>query len=154
AAQALVDLAVADVHGPDGLGAPLQEEIGKAPRGRPEVDAAHPPRIDAEGVERLLQLESAAADVGDTTAADAEGRVDRDEFTGLLHPPGPDEALAGHDQSLRAGTRLRQPALDEEPVDPLPLLPHLPLSERRSAGPSSRRAGSGPPPRSPRERCR
>ena len=63
-AQFPIELAVADVDGPDARRAALQQAIRESAGGRADIEADQPVDIDREMIQRGGQLESAAADVG------------------------------------------------------------------------------------------
>ena len=62
-AQRPVDLPVADVERDDARGAALQQHVGEAAGRGADVERLAPVDGDAEGVERVRELEPAAADV-------------------------------------------------------------------------------------------
>ena len=64
AGQAVVELAAADVHRVDAHRAPREQGLREAARGRADVDRDAAGGVDAEGIERALELQRAAADVG------------------------------------------------------------------------------------------
>ena len=62
-AQAPVELAVGDVDRGDALGAALQQAVGEAAGRGADVEAVAPGDVDAERLERVLELDAAARDV-------------------------------------------------------------------------------------------
>jgi hypothetical protein len=113
-AQAFVQLCASHVER-DHLGrAALKEDVGEAARRGADVEAATAPGIDAEDLERVVELLAAA---GHEPRLLAE--LQRDGLVHLLprlvesgHPP-------GHHERLRLGARLGEAALDEENVEAL-----------------------------------
>src|SRR6185369_2366254 len=84
------------------------------------VEAVSPCRIDAEGVERVLELlASPGNEPGPALDGELRSLVD---LLARLRMPG-DEP--GEDQRLRLRARLREPALDEKDVQALLHLPAL-----------------------------
>src|SRR3546814_5354903 len=95
-----------------------------------------------EVLERVGQLQAAAADPGVVLAAYLEGLVFRNRFAGLGELALAGEDLAGHDERLGLGTALHQAALDQCPVGTAlagPGLAHVPITaaegRRSAAGP-------------------
>src|SRR5581483_8450832 len=113
-AQARVELAVADVERDHAASARLQQAVGEAPRGGAHVDAVPAPRVDAERLERVRELLASARD-------EARRPLDCDRLplvhlrSRLVVPR--DEPGEHHRLGLAA--RVRQPALDEQHVQPL-----------------------------------
>ena len=108
-----MELAVADVKGDHAGGAALEQDVAEAARRGADVEAVPPGGIDPEGSERVRELDATPRDV-------RVARGDR-ELRGILHllpglrvprhPPGEHERL-------RLGAALREPALDQQHVDP------------------------------------
>ena len=85
-AQAPVELARGDVERDDALRAVLQQAVGE-PAGRgADVEAAEPADIDSEHIERVLELDAAAGDVG-RWLGDRQLGVLGDELAGLGRRP-------------------------------------------------------------------
>ncbi len=113
-AQTLVELRPADVERDHLGGAALEEDVGEAAGRGADVEAAPAGGIDAEGLERVVELLAAPRDEPRRL-----GELERCGFVDLLprlvepgHPP-------GHDERLRLGARLGKAALDEQHVEPL-----------------------------------
>src|SRR3546814_13126741 len=70
-------------------------------------------RSETKVLDRVSQLQPAAADPGMILAAHLERLVVGDGFAGLGKLALPRENLAGHDERLGLGAALRQAALDE-----------------------------------------
>ncbi len=62
-AEALVQLVVADIDGVDPRRAAFQQHLGEAAGRGAEVEAGHPRRLDAAGLETRNELESGARDI-------------------------------------------------------------------------------------------
>src|ERR1700737_4300326 len=70
-------LPVADVDSDHARGAPLQQEVGKAPGRRSDVEADPSRRVDAEGIEGGRELVAPPTDIGlDAIQVDADGGID------------------------------------------------------------------------------
>src|SRR5947209_7968172 len=114
AAQARVELPVADVDRDHARGAALEEHVGEASRRRADVEAVEARRVDPERVERVGELLPAARDVG-------WPRLQLE--VGVLVHLLPRLLVAGHeageDERLRLRARLGEAALHEEDVEPL-----------------------------------
>src|SRR5919204_1653888 len=109
-----MQLAVADIESDHASGAPLEQDVGEPARGGADVEAVAAARIDLERVERVRELLPAARD-------EPRRRLDL-ERRGLVHLR-PRLLVPGHapgeDERLRLGPALREPALDEQDVEPL-----------------------------------
>ena len=95
-------------------GAALEEHVGEAARGRPDVEAVETPGIDPGRIERIRELLAPARDVP-RRLRDRELDVLVQLLAGLRvprHEPGEDERLG-------LGAALRQPTLDEQDVQAL-----------------------------------
>ena len=122
AAQPPVELAVADVERDDARGAVPQQDVGEAPGRGADVERRAACDGDAEGVERMVQLEPAAADVGMIGDEERDGGVDADRRARLGCRLAVDAHLAGEDERARAFARRRQSPLDEQRVEAKGLL--------------------------------
>ncbi len=114
AAQARMELSVADVDRDDARGAAVEEDVGEAARRRADVDAVEACGVDAEPVEAVRELLSPARDVA--------RRLFNDELRALVDlVPRLVVALNAprDDERLRLRPRLREAALDEEDVEAL-----------------------------------
>ena len=109
-----MQLAVADVERDHPRGAALQQHVGEAAGRGADVEAVEPGDVEAERVERIRELVSGARDVR-RRRLDLERRVVGELLAGL-RVPGHEP---GHDERLRLGARLGEPALDEQHVEPL-----------------------------------
>ena len=78
--------------------------------------------VDAEGVERVRELDPAAADVGMVGTVDRHLGVGGDAGAGLGDRLAVDADLAGEDQRPRPLARRGEAALDEQHVEPEPVL--------------------------------
>ena len=63
----------------------LEQNIGEAAGRGAAVDADHAVRVDGKYPQRLVQLETSAADKGQRVAADLDLRIRRDCRSGLVH---------------------------------------------------------------------
>ena len=113
-AQARVQLAVADVERDHARRPALQEHVREATRGRADVQGVPPANVEAEHVERVLELLAAARDEpGRPVERQLLVVVDlRARLVEAGHEP-------GHHQGLRLRPRLREAALDQQDVQPL-----------------------------------
>ena len=113
-AQARVQLAVAHVEGDHPRRPALQEHVRESTRGRADVQGVPPANVEAEHVERVLELLA--------PARDEPGRPVERQLLVVVHlsarlvEAGHE---ARHDQGLRLRTRLREPALHQQDVQPL-----------------------------------
>ena len=110
-----MQLAVADVDRDHARGAAPEQDVGEAAGRCADVEAVESGRVDAERVERVRELVAAARDVL-RAARDRQLRGLVDLLSRLVVAR--DEP--GHHQRLRLRSRLREAALDEEDVQPLP----------------------------------
>ena len=109
-----MQLPVADVESDHRRGAVLEQAVGETARRRADVEARGPADVDAEHVERVLELLPAPRDVP-RRRGDGQLDVLVELLPGLrvtCDPPGQDERLR-----LRAG--LGETAFDEEDIEPL-----------------------------------
>ena len=118
-AQFPIELARAHVHGVHARRAVLQQAVGEAAGGGADVQAQPARHIDAEMIQRRLQLQPAAAHIASALPATsmrlaASTRVAR--LDGFLSV---DQHLAGHDESLRFLAGFGQAALDQQTIEPL-----------------------------------
>ncbi len=74
--------------------------------------------VDAERVERVRELEAAAADVGMIRRDQRDGRVGGDRCARLGGRLTVDADLPGEDQRSRPLARSGEPAFDEQRVEP------------------------------------
>ena len=109
-------LAVADIDGVDLLRAVLQHAVSEAARRGADVGRCLVLQPHAEFLHRLLELEAAAADVGDVVAEQPYLGLGLDRRAGLVDLLPVDEDLARHDHALRALAAAGQPPLDEQDV--------------------------------------
>src|SRR5947208_133867 len=113
-AEALVQLAVADVDRDHARGAALQQDVREAPGGRADVEAVAAARVDAERIEGVRQFRPATRDV--------RWRALHFQLRALIDLR-PRFVVAGHatceDERLRLRTALGESALDEQHVEPL-----------------------------------
>src|SRR5207248_1389642 len=106
-------LAVADVEGDHAGGAALEQDVAEAARRGADVEAVPPGGIGPEGSERVRELDATPRDVR-VARGDRELRGILNLLPGLRvprHPPGEHERL-------RLGAAFREPALDQQHVDP------------------------------------
>ena len=112
-ANARVQLAVADVECDHARSAALEQDIGEAACGSADVEAVTPGWINAKRVERVRKLDPAPRDVGlSLRHREVRGLVQL--LAGFLvtrHP-------AREQERLRLGAALREPALDQQDVNP------------------------------------
>ena len=113
---------MADVERDDAGGAVAQEDVSEASRRGADVERGSPLDRDAEDAQRMIQLESAAAD--ERVIGDEEGDVGvhGDGRAGLVDGPAVDADLPGEDEGARPLARRRESALDEQRVEPQGLL--------------------------------
>ena len=111
-----MQLAVADVHGVHPPGAALEQKVRKAAGRCAHVQSDFARGIDAPDVERLVELQRAAADVFRALANQLDGRVIRDAVRRPRGDAAVHEHRAGQDQRLGALARLGQAALNEDQV--------------------------------------
>jgi len=102
-------LAVGDIHGEHCSCARLQEAVGEAAGGCPDIQSSHSFYVQRKKIQRPLQLQSAAADVGIFGPLDLDVGVHRHQRGGLVHrsiiyPDG-----ARQNQGLRFLNRRREP---------------------------------------------
>src|SRR6478752_9556077 len=113
-AEPRMQLAVADVERDHARRTALEQDVGEAAGRGPDIDAVEAGRVDAEPVEPVRELLSAARDVGLLRLHRQLGAL-VDLSPGLVVPG--DET--GHHERLRLPPRLREPALDQEDVEAL-----------------------------------
>src|SRR5205807_496059 len=113
-AQARVELAVADVERDHVRRAALEQDVGEAAGRGADVERVRAGDVEPELVERVCELLPAARDIG-RRALDVELRVGVDLLPRLRVAR--DEAR--EDERLCLRPALREPALDEERVEPL-----------------------------------
>ena len=109
-------LAVADIDGVDLLRAVLQHAVSEAARRGADVGRCLVLQPHAEFLHRLLELEAAAADVGDVVAEQPYLGLGLDRRAGLVDLLPVDKDLARHDHALRALAAAGQSPLDEQDV--------------------------------------
>ena len=80
-----VELVCRDVHGEDAQRAILQQAIGEAAGGAADVEADFAVWRDLKILQRALQFQAAAADVGKRVADYFDARVSGNLCAGLLH---------------------------------------------------------------------
>ena len=131
-AQLPVQLSVAHVDGHDPRGAALQERVGKPPGRGADVEAEASGDVDAEGVERRRELDSAARDVGMLAAGEHDVGVRPDERAGLAHHLAVHTDLTGQDHGARAFARRGQAPLDKQEVKPDALVQWVRASTHRA----------------------
>ena len=122
-AQGGVELVAADIDGVDMGGIPPQQHVGEAAGRSADIEAGQAGGVEAEGVERRRELETAAGDVGvGGRGLDPRIRADRVRGTCDEAAVGPDQA--GLDRRPRLRPAAEMPVLDQEPVGPQPLARH------------------------------
>jgi hypothetical protein len=84
-------------------------------RGRTDVGARRVANVDAERLERRVELVAAARDEA-LAGAHFERRVAGDELAALFDAPFAAPHLPGENHALRASSRLGEPALDDEQI--------------------------------------
>ncbi len=132
-AELPIQLMGAHVDGKDLARAALQEAVREPARRGADVQAGFPFRRDPKMRQRSLQLHSTAAHVPERLTQQAKLRFGIRQGTALLDFLLVDQHLARQDHGLRLGARLRQAALNQQPVQAdsyLPLLWH-PISTQR-----------------------
>jgi hypothetical protein len=138
-AELPIELAVSDVECDDAPRAALQEHVGEAPCRGPDVERQASRHVETEDVERVRELDAAAAHIGMIGAAHRDDGVRRDagaRLAGRLAVHGDD---TGEDQRACALARRRQAALDEQDVYPSGVLQWVRDTTQRA------RPGSCPP---------
>ena len=96
----------------------LQQAIGEAPGGGANIHAALVSNVNVPVLQRPRQFQSAATDKRLVVAKDADGGVFFDVRTCLLNLLLVDQHSAGKDERLAALPRGREPALEEQFVEP------------------------------------
>jgi hypothetical protein len=111
-----VDLPVTDVERDDARRAAFEQDVGEAAGGGADVERLASLDGNAEGVERVRELDAAAPDVRMVwrDQRDLGGRVDLRAGFGLRAPV--DADLSGKDQRARPLARRRQATFDDELV--------------------------------------
>ena len=117
-AQGPVDLPVADVERDDARGAALEQDVGEAAGGGADIQRLAAVDGDGERVERVRELQPAAADVRMVwrDQRDVRGRIDL--CAGFRVRLAVNADLAGQNQRARPLARRRQPFIDNELVEP------------------------------------
>src|SRR5690606_37518402 len=119
AAEAPVELAVADVDREDPAHAAAEEAVGEAAGRSTDVESDGAADVEAERLERALELFAAPARESRRTRLETDVRVERDPLRRLGRAPTPDEDLAGEDHPLRPLPRVDDPASDEQAIEAL-----------------------------------
>ena len=101
-----VELPVTDVQRDDARGAALEQDVGEAASRRADVERLASGDVDAEGVERVRQLEPAAADIG------MVGRDERDVGVGVDRRARPSRPAAPSTQTWPARISARARSRD------------------------------------------
>ena len=112
-AELPIELPVADVERDDVARAALQQDVGEAAGGGADIERAAALDVDVERVERVRELDAAAADVGMVGRGQLDAASLADRRAGFRHDVAVDAHLAGENQRARPFARRRQPALDE-----------------------------------------
>ena len=113
-AELPVDLAVPDVEGDDPDSAALQQDVGEAARGRADIERLASVDRNTEGVQRVGELDPAAAHVGMIGRDDGDSRRWLDLGAGLCVRLPVDTDLAGEDQRACPFTGWREAPFDDE----------------------------------------
>lgn len=117
AAEAWVELVVADIDGVDGGGAVLEEAIGEAAGGGADIEAdAAVCGEGGPGGEGGVELTAAAGDEG-LLVTDADGGGIGDEAAGLIDGEVGDEDVTGTDEALGLFPAFGEGTLDEEAIE-------------------------------------
>ena len=111
------ELAVADVDGIDLRCPRLEEAVGEAAGGGPDVEGDQALDGKAEGIEGAPEFEAAPADIGVLFAPDPDLRIGGDQASRLVHRPVADQDRPGEDQRLRPLPALRQAPRDEQLIE-------------------------------------
>src|SRR5439155_5755973 len=102
AAQLPIELAMADVERDDVGRAAPEQHVGEAASRGPDVERGTAGDIDAENVERVCELDTAAPDVGMIRLDERQVRVRCDGRAGLRHDLAIDADESRQDQPARA----------------------------------------------------
>jgi hypothetical protein len=116
-AEGLGDLAVAGVDGEDAGSAVLEHAVGESAGGGADVEAETVAEVDAPMGESGFKLESAAADVTEVGAEEADGSIGGDGGARLVLLLLADENAAGQDESLGALASGDEAALHQQLVE-------------------------------------
>jgi len=116
-AKLLGDLAVAGVDGENAGGSALQHAVGEAAGGGSDVDRGEAGEIDGPVFERALKLETAAADVLEVGAEEADDGFGGDGSAWLVDPLLADEDATGEDEGLGAFARGGVALVDKQLVE-------------------------------------
>src|SRR6516162_130604 len=98
APQPSVELTPADVERVNLRGPGLEEAVGEAAGAGPDVGADRTPDVEVEVLERGLELQTPARDVGHRLALEADGGVGGDAGSGLVDAPVVHDHLPGENQ--------------------------------------------------------
>src|SRR5262249_61576839 len=102
-----------------------------------EIEAGAAARVDAEVVERSRQLLAAARGEAPPRTSQPQLRLGAHPGTGLVDAFAVDQHLAGEDQRLRLGARLRESGGDQALVEPRALQPRSSSSRAARATPAA-----------------
>ena len=125
-AQLPVQLAVAYVDGVHPPRARAQQHVGKAAGGRTHVHGHCVPDVKLKDLHGLLQLQPAAADIGERRAAHRQLVRGRNLLGRLARPLPAHEDAAGENQGLRFFPALRKPARDQRRIQPFLIVHAMP----------------------------
>ena len=113
-AERLGDLAVAGIDGEDAGGAVLEHAVGEAAGGGTGIQTKAAGEVDVPVVKGGFELESAATDVAQIGAEEANGDIVGDGVTRLVGLLFVDEDAAGEDEGLSAFACRDESAFDEK----------------------------------------
>jgi len=108
---------VADVEREHAHRSALEQHVGEPARRCPDVERRTSTRIDGEHVQRVRELDAAAADVRMIASDKGDLGVGRDRVPGLGHDGAVDAHLSGEDQRAGAFARRGKAAFDDERVE-------------------------------------
>src|ERR1035437_1130714 len=116
-AQAPIELTVADVERDDAGGSSLQQHVGEAAGRGADIEGAAAGGIHGEGLERVRELDAAAADVRMVGHGELDAGIRGGGRAGLRDDLAVYPHLAGEDERTGAFTRRRQPAIEDKCVE-------------------------------------
>ena len=112
------ELAVANIDRIDLHCPRLEEAVGEAAGGGPDVEGNQAPDGKAERIEGAPEFEATPADVRILFTPDPDFRIGGDRASRLVRRPIADKDRPGEDQSLRPLAALRQATRDKQAIQP------------------------------------
>ena len=118
APQLPIELAVADVQRDDARRPAAKQDVGEAAGRGADVERETAGHLDPEDIQRVRELDAAAADVWMVRFDERDVRVGCDRRAGLGDDLAVDADEPGEDQRPRALARRGHPARDQRGIEP------------------------------------